>query len=95
MTDNEIINLAQKAGWDMGQDLSDGFGERLKKFTMLVAVAVGAACLKECEKIRYSGYCPPEDGRAPDYYNDAAIDCAEAIQDIIKNKFQFIKIGDV
>ena len=37
-------------------------------------------CAKVCEGIRYSGYCPPEDGAAPDYYNSAAAECADAIR---------------
>jgi hypothetical protein len=38
------------------------------------------ACAKVCDGIRYSGYCPPEDGGAPRYYNDAAEECADAIR---------------
>jgi hypothetical protein len=38
------------------------------------------ACAKVCDGIRYSGYCPPEDGGAPRYYNDAAEECADTIR---------------
>ena len=37
-------------------------------------------CARICDKTRYKGYCPPEDGSAPDYYNAAAESCAEAIR---------------
>ena len=36
MNENDLIKLAQIAGWDMGNDLSDGFGERLQRFASLV-----------------------------------------------------------
>jgi len=36
MTKDDIIKMAQIAGWDMGSDLSDGFGERLQRFASLV-----------------------------------------------------------
>jgi len=36
MNENDLIKLAQIAGWDMGNDLSDGFGERLVRFTRLI-----------------------------------------------------------
>jgi len=36
MKDEDIIQLCQQAGWDMGYDLSDGFGERIKKLIALV-----------------------------------------------------------
>ncbi len=38
------------------------------------------ACAKVCDGIRHSGYCPPEDGGAPRYYNDAAEECADTIR---------------
>jgi hypothetical protein len=33
----DIIKMAQEAGWEMGDDLSDGFGVRLERFAALVA----------------------------------------------------------
>jgi len=39
MTKDDIIKMAQTAGWEMGNDLSDGFGERLMRFAALVAAA--------------------------------------------------------
>jgi hypothetical protein len=39
MTDKEIIEMAEQAGWDMGRDLSDGFGVRLEAFAKLIAEA--------------------------------------------------------
>jgi len=38
------------------------------------------ACAKACDGIRYNGYCPPEDGAARSYYNNAAEECAAAIR---------------
>jgi hypothetical protein len=32
----DIIKMAQEAGWEMGDDLSDGFGVRLERFAALV-----------------------------------------------------------
>lgn len=36
MKDENIIQLCQQAGWDVGYDLSDGFGERIKTLIALV-----------------------------------------------------------
>jgi hypothetical protein len=36
MTKDDIIRMAQGAGWEMGNDLSDGFGGRLMRFAELV-----------------------------------------------------------
>jgi hypothetical protein len=33
----DIIKMAQEAGWEMGDDLSDGFGVRIERFAALVA----------------------------------------------------------
>ena len=53
MTQDEIMEMAEQAGWDMGRDLSDGFGVRLEAFTKLVAEKAAAkereACAKVCE----------------------------------------------
>jgi hypothetical protein len=35
MTRDDIIRMAREAGWEMGDDLSDGFGVRLERFTAL------------------------------------------------------------
>lgn len=48
MTQDEIIALANKAGWDV-LDLDDGFGIRLKEFTALVEEKATAA---ERERIK-------------------------------------------
>ena len=39
MDDELIIELANKAGWDVA-DLNDGFGIRLKEFARLLCIAV-------------------------------------------------------
>ena len=39
MTSEDIIRMAREAGWEMGDDLSDGFGVRLERFAELVAAA--------------------------------------------------------
>jgi hypothetical protein len=53
MNRDDIIRMAQEAGWEMGDDLSDGFGVRLERFALLVAAAAKAeereACAKLCE----------------------------------------------
>jgi KaiC/GvpD/RAD55 family RecA-like ATPase len=58
MTQDEIIEMAEQAGWDMGRDLSDGFGVRLEAFAKLVAAKEreiqGAALEKILESIRRS-----------------------------------------
>jgi hypothetical protein len=80
MNPDDIIRMAQEAGWEMGEDLSDGFGVRLARFAALVAAAEREACAKVCDGIRYSGYVPPEDGAAASYYDGAASDCADTIR---------------
>jgi len=44
MTQDEIIEMAEQAGWYMGRDLSDGFGVRLEAFAKLVASKEHEAC---------------------------------------------------
>lgn len=67
-------------------DLIEQIPQELTPDDFLVALATKAeeaereACAKVCDGIRYSGYCPPEDGSAPDYYNEATQECAEAIR---------------
>jgi hypothetical protein len=39
LTDDDIIRMAREAGWEMGDDLTDGFGVRLARFASLVAAA--------------------------------------------------------
>jgi len=78
MNRDDIIRLAQEAkAWQLPH-LIDHDG--LERFADLVAAAEREACAKVCDDIRYSGYCPPEDGAAPDYYSDAAENCAYAIR---------------
>ena len=55
MTKDDIIKMAQTAGWEMGNDLSDGFGERLMRFAELVYMkgydaGVEDGC-EECAKL--------------------------------------------
>lgn len=47
------------------------------RVTWDAAIAVAA---KECESHRYTGYVPPEDGAAAEYYDQAANDCAAAVR---------------
>lgn len=51
MTKEDIIRMAQEAGWEMDSawDLYDGFNSRLERFANLVASAEREACAKECE----------------------------------------------
>ena len=53
MNHNDIIRMAREAGWEMGEDLSDGFGALLMRYTALVAAAEREACCKivygQCE----------------------------------------------
>lgn len=85
MNREDILQLAREAGFRVGpsRDGPDdvwGVGANLERFAALVAAAERDACAKVCDGIRYSGYCPPEDGAAPDYYNGAAEECAAAIR---------------
>jgi len=50
MTKDDIIRMAQEAGWDIN-DLIDvfDFGVRLEAFAALVAAAEREACAKVCE----------------------------------------------
>jgi hypothetical protein len=45
----DIIKMAQEAGWEMGDDLSDGFGVRLERFTALVRADEREACAEAFE----------------------------------------------
>jgi hypothetical protein len=47
MKHDDIIRMAREAGWEMGDDLSDGFGVRLERFAALVAAAERAACIDD------------------------------------------------
>jgi hypothetical protein len=74
--------LAQGRGvsvWNDGAYVGE-VQEFCERFAALVAAAEREQCAKVCDGIRYSGYCPPEDGAAPDYYNSAAAECAVAIR---------------
>ena len=63
MTPDEIIVLANKAGWDV-LDLDDGFGIRLKEFAALVEKQATAlereACAKVCDA--FESEADPEAG---------------------------------
>jgi hypothetical protein len=50
MTQDEIIVLANKAGWDV-LDLDDGFGIRLKEFAALVEEQATAKEREACAKL--------------------------------------------
>jgi hypothetical protein len=54
MTRDDIIKMAQEAGWDMGNDLSDGFGERLLRFAALIKKHLSYdgihTCHNECQR---------------------------------------------
>jgi hypothetical protein len=81
MTDGELLEILDKT---FHVD-SNGFvhyqsAKAWIHYGQLVAEAEREACAKVCDGIRYSGYCPPEDGSAPDYYNEATQECAEAIR---------------
>lgn len=43
MNSDDIIKMAQEAGWEMGEDLSDVFGVRLARFSSLTYAAGAAA----------------------------------------------------
>jgi hypothetical protein len=46
MTKDDIIKMAQTAGWEMGNDLSDGFGERLQRFAEIAFNSGALAAMK-------------------------------------------------
>jgi hypothetical protein len=82
MTKDDIIKMARETGMELyghGRDQTN-FQFILCRFANAIAAAEREACAKVCDGIRYSGYCPPEDGGAPRYYNDAAEECAAAIR---------------
>lgn len=47
----DIIRMAQEAGWEMGDDLSDGFGVRLERFAALVRADEREECAKVAENM--------------------------------------------
>ncbi len=83
MTRDDIIRLVQEAGIyyrGIEDEFFEADMEMMVNFAALVAAAEREACAKVCDGIRYNGYCPPEDGAAPDYYNSAAAECAAVIR---------------
>jgi hypothetical protein len=48
---DDIIRMAREAGWEMGADLSDGFGALLMRYTALVAAREREQCALVCENI--------------------------------------------
>jgi len=87
MTRDDILRMADEAYELAKKDLLNGdylttgfLAIRDIHFHRLATAAEREACAKVCDDIRYSGYCPPEDGVAPDYYNSAAAECADAIR---------------
>ncbi len=51
MKQSEIIEIAEQAGWDMGRDLSDGFGVRLEAFAKLVTDRKQEEIIKVIERL--------------------------------------------
>jgi hypothetical protein len=72
MTKDDIIRMAQEAGWkdlrefdsEMHEDFFIGKTQDLERFAALVAAAEREVCAKVCET----------------FYNHEAHDCAEAIR---------------
>lgn len=54
--------------------------DKLAEAIDLSVKAEREACAKVCDETRYTGYSPPEDGAAPEYYDAAAESCAAAIR---------------
>lgn len=54
MTRDDILSMAQEAGWEMplAWDESDGFLQRLERFAAIFAAAEREACAKVCEDLR-------------------------------------------
>lgn len=48
MKDEDIIRMANAAGWD-AENLEDGFGARLKRFTELALAYERESCAQVCE----------------------------------------------
>jgi hypothetical protein len=74
MTRDDIINMAQTAGWEMPSTFNenDGFCSRLERFAALVAAHEREACAKVCEERQevFQKY----------YTKGLAAMCAEAIR---------------
>jgi len=71
----------QELAWSVG--VPKVAREVLLQVPELIAKAVDEereSCAKVCDETRYQWYCPPEDGPAPNYYDNAAEDCAAAIR---------------
>lgn len=51
MTPEDIIRMAEQAGWDMPNQWDDtcGFSQRLERFAALAIAAEREACAKMCE----------------------------------------------
>ncbi|NCW72852.1 MAG: hypothetical protein EBW12_07640 [Actinobacteria bacterium] len=80
MTRDDIIRMAEHAGFGMPVQVFQFRAEELERFARLVAAAEREACAKICDETRFLGYCPPEDGAAPEYYDAAAQSCAKEIR---------------
>ncbi len=84
----EVLCLSKEGIWanpDVPVDKAAGYvlealDSYVKKLVNEAVKAEREECAKVCDGIKYSGYCPPEDGAAPDYYNSAAAECAAAIR---------------
>jgi hypothetical protein len=79
MTKDEILSMAREADLIDDTSKSDWYVYQLERFAALVAEKEREACAKVCDSIRWSGYTPPEDGAAAEYYDSAASECAEQI----------------
>lgn len=53
MTRDDIIRMAEQAGWEMPNQWDDtcGFSQRLEKFAALVAAAERETCQTMCDEI--------------------------------------------
>jgi hypothetical protein len=80
MTPDEIIVLANKAGWDV-LDLDDGFGIRLKEFAALVEEKATAKEREACAKL-VAGLPAPDIYSLSDQcmWDVTCVDCADAIR---------------
>lgn len=78
MDRDDIINMAQTAGWEMPSTFNenDGFCSRLERFAALVAAAEREACASICDQRKI---VTPE-WQMDQIYNQAASHCAQAIR---------------
>ena len=73
MMNERIKQLAEQAGWMMGDEV-EGFNTRLEKFAALVAAAEREACAKVCEEMEETNL------QLRYEYRRAVLNCADAIR---------------